>query len=82
MLGRTPATHDDAASHCRAQGGGSDGGDSEAAAAGGVIAALELGYQEAKQGAWMARGFVTAFLDAGGAEEVGIRVWGRVRARV
>ena len=44
--------------------------DSDAAAAGGLIAALELGYQEAKQGAWMARGFVAAFLDAGGAAEV------------
>jgi len=46
-----------------------------------VIAALELGYQEAKQGAWMARGFVTAFLDAGGAEEVGFWGQGRIGAR-
>ena len=49
---------------------GAASADSDGAAAGGLIAALELGYQEAKQGVWMARGFVAALLDAGGAAEV------------
>ena len=43
---------------------------STGAVAGGVVAALTLAYQEAKQGPWMARGFVQRFLDCGGAVEV------------
>ena len=54
----------------RGNGAGSAIDDSDGAAVGGLIAALELGYQEASQGAWMARGFVAAFLEAGGAAEV------------
>lgn len=47
-----------------------DKDNSARAVAGGVVAALTLAYQEAKQGPWMARGFVQRFLECGGAKEV------------